>query len=41
MVFSRRTHGNPISAEVVIGMGVLLFTWYQINKIQCETLKIT
>ena len=32
MVFSRQTYANPISAEVVIGMGVLLFTWYQINQ---------
>ena len=32
MVFPRQTYGNPISAELVIGMGVLLFTWYQINQ---------
>ena len=30
MVFPRQTHGNPICAEVVIGIGVLLFNWYQI-----------
>ena len=30
MVFPRQTHGNPICAEVVIGIGALLFIWYQI-----------
>ena len=42
MVIPRQTHGNPVSLEVLIGMRALsLICIESINKIQCETKKIT